>query len=370
MLRSFESRVRDIIEDHDQGRWPLTRAMLQMAATFYGVVVRSRVYLFEKGILSTYRLPCKVIAIGNLTTGGTGKTPMTIYIARLLQKMGKRVVVISRGYKGAAEKKGGLVSDDRRILMTPDQAGDEPYMMAHQLPGIPVLVGRDRYRSGRQAVRQFQPDVILLDDGYQHLRLHRDLNVLLLDARRPFGNGHLLPRGKLREPIAAAQRADVAIFTRCQGMDKLPALLNLFPGGVPTFHAVHQPIFYRVDPSKENNLESVSSRLVPIATEPIAGKTAYAFSGIADNEQFKQTLITAGVQLSEFRSFADHYQYSEADLEEIAIAKELLKVHFLATTEKDFYRIQNRPAMMPLIVASIKIAFIGDPPDFRSVLGL
>lgn len=366
----LERRVRDIIEERDQGRWPLIKVMLQLVSFAYGATVRLRSALYERGVLATRRLPCRVVAIGNLTVGGTGKTPMTVYVARQLQQQGKQVAVISRGYKGAAEKSGGVVSDGRRILMGPAQAGDEPYMMAHQLPGIPILVGQDRYRSGWAAIKRFKPDVILLDDGYQHLCLHRDLNILLLDARRPFGNGRLLPCGKLREPVAAAKRADIIVFTRSQGPDVAPALPKAFPKDAPTFHAQHRPAFYRVTPIEEDKTSHIGTPLTPFEPNAIAGHTVYAFSGIADNKGFRHLLESNGLEVVEFQEFADHYQYGKSDIEGIVQSSQTNSARWLATTEKDFYRIPQIDQMVSrLVVVGVHIAFFqGDQAKIHALL--
>lgn len=358
MFKALENRIRKIIEGCDKGRWPLTRAVLWLFSMAYGVAVHGRVALCEKGVLHTRRLPYKVIAVGNLTTGGTGKTPMVAYLARHLQQTGKRVVVISRGYKGKSEKMGGLVSDGRRILMGPDQAGDEPFMMANQLSGIPVYVGRDRYASGIKAAQSFEPDVAILDDGYQHMRLYRDLNILLFDARKPFGNGHLLPRGKLREPISAARRADVAIFTRSMSTSGPPAMPKGFPTVIHTLHSTHSPILYRVKELEAGALPDASSRLEPIGQSSLAGQSVYAFSGIADNESFRNTLEALGLIVSGFRSFPDHYRYSERDQKEIISALESNSAKWLATTEKDYYRFHRWDLLpIPMLVVGVEISF-------------
>jgi len=161
----------------------------------YQLLTRLRIHAYERGILKQERLPCKVVSIGNITVGGTGKTPMTLYMADVLKRMGFKVAVISRGYRGRAEKRGGIVSDVETIRMKPEEAGDEPYLMSLKLKGVPVIVGRDRVRAGRLALGMFGSSVLLLDDGFQHVRLKRDLNFLLLEAANPFGNGYLLPRG-------------------------------------------------------------------------------------------------------------------------------------------------------------------------------
>ena len=192
---------------------PLKMALYGISKIYGGAqVVRRECY--RRGWRRSFRLPCKVVSVGNLAVGGTGKTPMTAYLARAFEQMGQRVVVISRGYKGGGGRTSRVVSDGHQVLMTAPQSGDEAQLLARQLKTIPVLIGKDRYQAGMDAVAQFQPDVIILDDGFQHLRLSRDLDLVLLDAAAPFGNGHLLPRGILREPVSALAAADGVVFTR------------------------------------------------------------------------------------------------------------------------------------------------------------
>lgn len=212
---------------HPENTNGLWLRFLSFLSLLYGGAHRLRCVAYQRGWRRTHRLSCPVVSIGNLVAGGTGKTPMTQFIARHAQHLGYHPVILSRGYKGRAERKGGVVSDGTTVLMTPEMAGDEPFMLASSLTGIPVIVGQDRYRSGCLAIKQFQPDLILLDDGFQHIRLARDLNILLLDNHRPMGNGYLLPRGILREPLAAIKRADVVVFTRAEKGQPLSMLCNL-----------------------------------------------------------------------------------------------------------------------------------------------
>ncbi|MDQ1330137.1 MAG: tetraacyldisaccharide 4-kinase, partial [Thermodesulfobacteriota bacterium] len=194
---------------------PFLQGFLLLVLSFlYGIPVKAREVLYRKKIFKQKRLPCKVISIGNITVGGTGKTPMTVYLAEMLAGLGRKIVVISRGYRGRAEKNGGVVSNGREILMGPDESGDEPFMMAAMLNNIPVRVGQNRYNAGLLAIRNFNPDIILLDDGFQHRKLFRDIDLLLLDSRRPFGNSRLLPRVVLREPAVSIKRSDAFILTR------------------------------------------------------------------------------------------------------------------------------------------------------------
>jgi tetraacyldisaccharide 4'-kinase len=310
-------------------------------------------HLYERGILKRKRLPCKVISVGNITVGGTGKTPVTLYIAELLKHMGLKVGVISRGYGGRAERKGGIVTDGETVRMKPHEAGDEPYLMALKLKGIPVVVGKDRVQTGRLALSMFGSDVLLLDDGFQHVRLERDIDLLLLDAANPFGNGHLLPRGILREPLSQLGRADAFVLTESgTGTTPTGASSNLqrIPAGRPVFRGTRIPdqlvghgkdVTYPLDFLKDRKL--------------------LAFSGIARNESFREMLAKLGSDIVEFLSFPDHYYYSDEDLRSIAESGESLGAEFLVTTEKDYVRIhdsQTKP--LNLLILKMVISFGDD----------
>lgn len=357
LKKRFEQRIRLIIDNGDRGQWPLTRRMLWASSILFGWAARLRSQAYARRILNPRHLSCKVIAVGNLAAGGTGKTPMVIYVARLLQRSGKKVVLLSRGYGGTAEARGGIVSDGDRILMDPDQAGDEPFMLASRLPGVPVLVGKNRYQSGRAAIGRFNPDVIVLDDAYQHLRLHRDLNLLLLDARQPFGNGYLLPRGKLREPPAHANRADVVVFTRCRHADEARSLIRSFGRCSNVFGASHSPSVYLAAGATPDE-QSGQVALTQVEMSAIADASVFAFAGIADNAAFKSTLVALGFNILGFKPFPDHHRYSDQDLQEMVKNRKKSRAYWLATTEKDFYRFHHRlDPGEKLIVVGVDISF-------------
>ena len=189
--------------------------LLVTASCLYQAGSGLRLRLYRSGLLKPKRLPCFVISIGNIMAGGVGKTPMAIYLAELLTKMGKRPVVISRGYKGSLKTGAGIVSNGETIFLDTDVAGDEPYMMVRRKT-FPVVVGKDRYTAGMLAIEQLNPDVIVLDDAFAHVKLERDLDILLFDHDRPLGNNRMLPAGRLREtPFMSKKRAHAIVLTRC-----------------------------------------------------------------------------------------------------------------------------------------------------------
>lgn len=348
-LRSrIEARMRD---DGSSACDPLAGG-LKLAAGVYAGAGWLRAALYRRGFLRPRRLPCVVIAVGNLTVGGTGKTPMVIHVVGLLRQMGYRVAVISRGYRGLAEKAGGVVSDGAGVLMTAAEAGDEPYLMAARLPGVPVVVGRDRYRAGCRALAAFGVEILVLDDAYQHLQLARDLNLLLLDRAAPFGNGQVVPRGVLREPLSALSRADAVIFTRA-GPAAAPAPSRVrLPGlraGAAFFRCAHRPYLSGIVAAGRHELAAAAG---------LQGLPTVAFSGIARNDEFIRTLVGLGLNITAALAYPDHHPYSAKDLDRIRRVARKTGARQLATTHKDFVRIQSRCDLpLPLAVVDVKIDF-------------
>lgn len=336
---------------------------LHLASIFYGGAVRLRVSLFDRRIFKSRKLPCMVISIGNLTLGGTGKTPMTIYTADLVQRLGYRPAVVSRGYRGRREKKGGIVSDGCNIFLTAEDAGDEAFMMARKLKNIPVLIGRDRFRSGMEAVNRFSADVIILDDGFQHLQLKRDIDLVLLDDTNPLGNGYLFPRGVLREPVSALKRADACILTRCRPGNAMPPELG--PG--PFFSTCHNPYLVRVIPAGSDSANDDNASGAGL--ELIRGHRAVAFSGIAGNDEFCRMLETMGCDVAGFAGFPDHHWYTPGDFENLMTEIRKSNADMLITTDKDYARIHGRIRWpVDLAVVGIKISLEDQADAFNAFM--
>ena len=339
-----------------------------MASKIYGGAVKLRQKLYQQGVAKSRRLPCTVISVGNLSVGGTGKTPMTIYLANLIQNLGNKAVVISRGYKGRAEKSGGIVSDGKVLLMGPDTSGDEPYMMAAKLNNVPVIVGKNRWKSGMLAVRTFRPDVLVLDDAFQHLKLWRDLDLVLLDCRRPFGNGHMLPRGVMREPVSALSRADALILTRSDVVPDAKKVIHdlkyrSLTADKPVFRAFHVPYIHKVIKGENSIFEKKSQSISTCRPEFLKGRKAFIFSGLADNDDFHRTVQGLDCFVSGCMEFPDHHSYSGVDIENIFQSAGQTNADCLVTTEKDFVRISYRNTYpVDLVVLGIEITF-GDKAD-------
>ena len=353
---------------------PSLASLLHGISIFYSAAQRLRATCYRHRVIPSHELPCKVISIGNITVGGTGKTPMTIYVATEIKHAGFNVVIISRGYKGVAEKHGGIVSDGRTLYMDAEQAGDEPYMIACRLKGVPVVVGKNRFAAGMLAIEKFQPDVIVLDDAFQHLKLKRDLDLVLLDHMRPFGNTHLLPRGVLREPVSSLERSEACILTRYRvGADEAlmssVAKIQVLVPGVPVFTSSYVPYWYVVQKGVHNSFEAVPDVFSANDLEQVNHRKVFCFSGIARNDDFQQTVKELGFNVTGLLEFSDHHRYSAKDLATILRCAENTGADQLITTEKDHARIAFKDSLpMELIVIGVKVSFGDREQDFISFI--
>ncbi len=310
-------------------------AVLLPAAVAYGAGLALRRLGYASGIFRRRSLPCRVVGVGNLTVGGTGKTPLVELLARALAARKQRVVVLSRGYGRRAGGAVAAVTDGGRWLLTAREAGDEPALLARRLadvPGsVPVVVGRDRFRAGLWAVERFRPDVLLLDDGFQHWRLRKDVEVVCLDARAPWGSGGLLPRGSLREPAAALGRADLLVLTHGDAagdLERLRAELRVWAPTAPIAVGAYEP---------DGVMELGSGAVYPL--EALRGTSVLAFAGIAVPENFAGTLRGLGIGPRDLVAFPDHHPYGAGDLAGLEARAREVGATALVTTEKDAVRL-------------------------------
>lgn len=342
--------------------YTVLKLVLVPLAVLYSAGMRIRAVLYGKGLRPSHSLPCRVVSVGNLSVGGTGKTPMVLYLARYLTAQGLKVVIISRGYRGRLEVTGGIVSDGHKVLVGVDDSGDEPQIMARLLQGVPVIVGGNRYRAGQRALKAFSPDVILLDDAFQHLRLQRDLDLVLVDCRRPFGNGYTLPAGELREPPRSLNRGHAAIMTRCPAdgaaTENARNEISDHMHG-PVFESRHIPVIRDIIPT-----EGASPR-----EEPLTGRRVFAFSGVAKNDQFLDTLSGFNCAVVGSLQFSDHHLYTDNDLASIRREAERLNADCIVTTEKDYVKV-GPTARWPakLVILGIDISFGDDTKRFQDFL--
>lgn len=348
-MAGYEQYFRELVDGkREKLQDRLLLGCLKFLSLFYSLVLRLRAFAYGAGLLRSRRLPRPVISVGNLTVGGTGKTPMVAWLARYLLEKGRRVVVLSRGYGGSAHGDVRMVSDGERILLSPNEAGDEPVLLAKTVPGLAVVIGADRYRAGEYALETLKPDIFILDDGYQHIRLQRDLNVLLVDSRRPFGNGFTFPAGLLREPVVAAGRADIVIATRSQ--DGV-GLTNPVPGK-PFLTAAH---------TLEGIIPLEGGALAPFSR--LKGVRVMAFSGIADPGCFFDDLERAGVPLVTTLAFPDHSTYGDEELAAICRLRDTSQSAILITTGKDAVKLaQFKDRLGPCVVASLRMCFADARP--------
>jgi tetraacyldisaccharide 4'-kinase len=344
--RLREEVLRAIIVEQPTPTQRATRQVLAVAALGYGAGVRLRNAGYRFGLLRVHRLPCRVVCVGNLTAGGTGKTPMVITLGRRLTDGGRKVAVLLRGY-GRAESGVEVVSDGRNLFLDWRQAGDEALLLAKSLPGVPIVVGGDRMAAGRLALQRFGPDTLLLDDGFQHRRLHRDLDLVMLDATDPFGGGRLLPRGFLREPVGALRRAHAVILSRTDQAAELAALRRCLEQMLPDAPQVltrHRPTGLR---------ELWSDRQRPV--ESLRERRVLALSGIANPFGFHRTLTRLGAVLAAARTFPDHHPYSPADLAGVEGVAREVGAESIVTTEKDAIRIPTGVASLPILALRVDL---------------
>lgn len=317
-------RIDEVIRKKKAG-W-LAHSILYPLSAVYGFFVKARVLLYAFNILPSHSLPRKVISIGNITVGGTGKTPVTIFLAEFYRKSGKKVAVLSRGYKGSASG-AAIVSDGNSLLLGPAEAGDEPYLIASRLKGVPVVVCPDRVKGGSLLIERFSPDIIILDDAFQHIRLKRDVNIVLIDSEEGFGPGYLLPRGILREPVSQLKRADFALIKGGPAKGVEWEALQKYSVPSMAFHYKASSV-YDIDTGEE------------LAAEALSGKKGVAVSGIANPASFIDTLSALKISFARTFSFPDHHSYSEKDI--IEIEKAASGNGFVITTEKDGVKLKGR----------------------------
>jgi len=311
---------------------PVVRAGAAVLARLYGLGARGRRALYARGLFQARRLPAPVVSVGNLTVGGAGKTPVVACLARLWQDRGKRVAILSRGY-GGQSRGVACISDGQNTYKKPPEVGEEPYWLARTLPGVAVYTGACRYAAGMAAWEEFKPDLFLLDDGFQHFQLHRDLDLVLLDAASPFGNHRLLPRGPLREPITSLAAAQGLILTRFD----------------PERHQAQLAAIHRAFPDKTVLTASIAPVRVTAypggraeAPAALRHRALTAFAGLARPEVFADTLQELGVDLKGFRIFPDHHAYSQEELASLTEAARALGAEGLVTTGKDWARLGER----------------------------
>lgn len=381
-FRAFELYTVDIVLDRRAGaEASLYAAFLQALSWLWNAGAQLKLWLYRHRILHDHPLGCLVVVVGNLTAGGTGKTPVVEKFAKALRDRGRKVAILSRGYKSktaplwqrwwfklthTAEPPPRVVSDGETVLLDSEQAGDEPYMLARNLPGVVVLVDKNRVKSGTYAIKRFGCDTLILDDGFQYMPLKGRLNLLLIDKTNPFGNGHLLPRGTLREPIKHLRRASYVFLTKSNGQrdTELEATIREHNPQVDIIECAHRPQYLQRFGVPAD---------APDARQPLAwlkGRKVFAFSGIATPESFEKFLRDLGALIMDRDRFMDHYRYEEDDLADLFRAAQRAGAECLVTTEKDAVRIvETRACPLPLYYLRLEIDIIRGASDFDEAVG-
>lgn len=339
---------------------PLTPLLAPVGA-IYGAATEARLTLYRRGLLRVSKLAWPVISVGNITAGGTGKTPLVEFIARALGREGKKVCVLTRGY-GRQKSGRVLVSDGEHVLAKEIEAGDEPLLLAEKLLGIAAVVcDANRFAAGNWATKNLGSEVFVLDDGFQHLSLARDLNIVAVDATRPWGQGHLLPWGRLREPVRELSRADCIVITRADQVDNVSLLnqqINRLVPGKPVFTSHMEPRGL----TRLSADESEAPNEIAAVARPIA-----AFCAVGNPASFVSQLQSYGCNLVSTAIFPDHHRYSANDVADIIKQAEASGANSLITTAKDAVKLRGFTFKLSCYVLDIKIS-IDEESRFKSLI--
>ncbi len=329
---------------NDRNSWWLFPFFL--ISILYSGIIRLRNLFYQTGFFKVRKLGCKVISVGNITVGGTGKTPMVIMLANLLKEKGYRPAILSRGYGGKKKRRVNIVSDGKDLLMNTEKAGDEPALIAKSVSNIPVVTGKKRYLTGKFAIEHFGSDVLILDDAFQHRSLFRDIDIVLLDGKKPFGNGYVIPRGELREPPNALGRADIVVKTGVRSQEsgdrrQGPGISEQVAGNSVNSGQQAVASVYRAYRSPKDLLKADTENVYPL--DHLHGKKIFAFAGIARPDSFKKTIASVGGEVAAFLSFPDHHVYTAGDLGRIRATVSDSSAQIILTTEKDGIKLIDFP---------------------------
>jgi tetraacyldisaccharide 4'-kinase len=352
------SRRRALARGWEHGFSPAGTRLLAVAATGYRGLIAAREWLYTHGWLNRRALDCPVVSIGNLTVGGTGKTPAVLLAAETLVELGHRPAVVSRGYRRRTRGV-QVVADTASIKLDAEESGDEPFLLARRLPGVPVVVGANRYEAAELAVQRFHATAIVLDDAFQHRPLRRNLEIVMARARRPWGNERLLPAGPLREPLGALARADLLIATGARSVDDAAEVTDaaaVYAPGVPVL------------PARYVAAECWDARrMEPVKLETLSGMRVLAFAGIAFPDAFRSTLDEIGASVFDLVVFDDHHWYSAANLSDLAARAAREHADALVTTEKDWVRLRRFSGLAGrLLVLGVRLALVAGESEWRA----
>lgn len=375
---ALERFLIDLVYDRHEPT-PLTRLIgsgLRAFSWLFTGIVKTRLWLYRHRILQDQPLGCLVVVVGNLTVGGTGKTPVVEKFARHLSERGRTVAILSRGYgskKEPAYKKfwrwlthreappPRVVSDGKEVFLTPAEAGDEPVMLARNLPGVAVVVDKNRVKAGEYAIKHFGADVLLLDDGFQYLPLRGALNLVLVDKNNPFGNRALLPRGILREPVGHLRRASYVFVTKSDGQPdpELEATIRRYQPELDIIECTHQPQYLQTVFGGERQF-----------LESLRGCRVAAFSGIATPESFEAFLRRYGAEIVYNHRFIDHHRFTAEEMARMDAAARRAGAEIIVTTEKDAVRVLPEWApQLPFFFLRLEVEILRGALDFEEAIG-
>ena len=374
---SFESFVEGVIYDRDLSvSARLFGLFLHPFSYLFSTIVRLRLFLYSRRfVFKDKPLDCLVLVVGNLTVGGTGKTPVVERFTKELIAKGKKVAILSRGYKSKEEPSPSfwrrlwksktesppkVVSDGKQVLLDSESAGDEPYMLAVNLPGAVVLADKDRVKSGRYAIEKFNSDVLILDDGFQYLPIKGTLNLLLVDQTNPFGNRCLLPRGILREPVRHLSRASYVFLTKSEVEPELELLetIRRYNKSAEIIRCVHKPRFFR-------EVNGEQTKPLNLLHEAYVG----VFCGIASPRGFEQLILRMSGEMRFRRRFLDHHRYREDELDRMFLQAKNAGADVMVTTEKDAVRIPpGYKPVIPFYYIRMEIEIIEGFDDFEEAV--
>jgi tetraacyldisaccharide 4'-kinase len=347
-------------DDGITGWYSPVKIIAYVISFFYRLIINFRNWLYDHKILKEVTLPCPVISVGNITVGGTGKTPCVIMLAQMLQENGFKPAILSRGYGGKSIHPVNIVSDGHKILLDSETAGDEPFLIAQVLKGVPVITGAKRIVTGETVINQFGANVLICDDAMQHRKIFRDINLVLLDSQSLRVNNHILPRGRLREPITELKRASAFVLTRTDESQQTNNTIEKLVQNenIPIFMSIHKP---------KDMVKGDYSAQWPISI--LAGKKVCAFCGIAKPDSFKKTLLDAGAQVLSFDIFSDHHRYNKNELEKIKTRFIDCRADFLISTQKDGTRLQELPEYLTMIyMLRIELEIIPSGESFKKFI--
>ena len=374
-IEAIETYLLSVLSEEKKGKWPtFLKYFLHLLSWIFSGLVQIRIWLYKHRLLRENTLGCQVISVGNLTVGGTGKTPVVEVFARQLCKQGRKVAILSRGYKSRSvpfwekmwqrisnrsiEIPPKIVSDGKSLLLDSHSAGDEPYMLASNLPDVVVIVDKDRVKAGKYAIQKYGCDTLILDDGYQYLKLSNRLDIALVDRTNPYGGGYLLPRGLLREPIRNLKRAGFIFITKCDKIDNkiLKNQLRKLNPNAEISECRHEAKYLKEIFGDDQ-----------FVLEKLEGMNIVSLSAIAVPESFENALKSFGANIVHNNRFADHHRYTQQEIINIINHAVKLGADAIVTTEKDAVRFPFIERIdIPLLYMRVEIEMITGEEEFIS----